>query len=309
MTRLSALAVCFLLTIFACQAQVTGKWYGIAMPVNNVNSNGYLCEFLLKQTGNRVTGTFNYYFRNGYLTNKITGTFDPKTRKLRTREVPIIYHGTKDVGIGIDCIMQGEFSLVASKVETSLTGYFVADENHSLTCIPLKIKFIKQVKEDTKLEEFKEEPETPKPLVTPKPIEKTPEQALEDKKKAELKTRVNEVVNELIVSDDSVSIQFYDNGIVDKDSISVFYNNKLVVYKKMLSDRTPISVKVNVDSNALNNELIMFAENLGDTPPNSALMIISDSKHKYEIFLSSNYQKNATIRLRREGTPRPDAVE
>jgi hypothetical protein len=44
----------------------------------------------------------------------------------------------------------------------------------------------------------------------------------------------------------------------------------------------------------------MFAENLGLIPPNTALMVITDGKKKYEIRLASNLEKNATIRIRRK---------
>ena len=45
------------------------------------------------------------------------------------------------------------------------------------------------------------------------------------------------------------------------------------------------------------NELIMFAENLGSIPPNTALMVVTDGPNRYEVFMSSDLQKNASIRF------------
>jgi putative heme iron utilization protein len=44
----------------------------------------------------------------------------------------------------------------------------------------------------------------------------------------------------------------------------------------------------------------MFAENLGRIPPNTALMVITDGKNRYQVFLSSSLTENATIQLKRK---------
>jgi hypothetical protein len=44
----------------------------------------------------------------------------------------------------------------------------------------------------------------------------------------------------------------------------------------------------------------MLAENLGSIPPNTALMIVTDGKNRYEVFLSSSLTENATVELRRK---------
>jgi hypothetical protein len=304
---LSIILISLICFTAATAQNVKGKWYGIATAEGASASNAYLCELLISQNGTKVTGYMNYYFRDGYFSNPITGTFNATTRKLHTKAIPILYHGNIDIGTGIDCFMEGDFTLKVSKAETTLTGYFFADEAHSLTCTPVKVRFTKQLKEEPLLKDRVIEKEdedsvvvTPPPAVpAPVPVIAPETKAREEKAKAELKTRINDFVNELEVTDDTVRIDLYDNGVVDADSISLFYNGKLVVYKEMLSDRKAISIRVPVDSITANNELIMFAENLGSTPPNSALMIISDSKHKHEVYLSSNFQKNATVRLRK----------
>ena len=39
----------------------------------------------------------------------------------------------------------------------------------------------------------------------------------------------------------------------------------------------------------------MLAENLGEIPPNTALMVITAGKERYEVFLSSDEQRNAKV--------------
>src|ERR1700712_2348078 len=105
------------------------------------------------------------------------------------------------------------------------------------------------------------------------------------------------VSKQIEVSSDSVRLSFYDNAEVDGDSISVFLNGKLVVAHQGLTERA-FNVYVRLDSSLTINEVSMFAENLGKYPPNTALMVISDGDKRYETFLSSDFQGNATIRLK-----------
>jgi hypothetical protein len=44
------------------------------------------------------------------------------------------------------------------------------------------------------------------------------------------------------------------------------------------------------------HEIVVVAENLGDIPPNTALMVVTPiGKDRVEIFLSSNEKKNAKV--------------
>lgn len=47
-----------------------------------------------------------------------------------------------------------------------------------------------------------------------------------------IKTRSNELVKVLTVSDPNVVIKIYDNGEIDGDTISVYLDNKLVLSEK-----------------------------------------------------------------------------
>jgi outer membrane protein OmpA-like peptidoglycan-associated protein len=101
---------------------------------------------------------------------------------------------------------------------------------------------------------------------------------------------------EVFTTSDSVKIELYDNGVFDNDSVSVIYNKKLTVYKQMLLTNKPIRFYVKLDPDQAKNEMIFFAENLGITPPNSALMIITDGDNKRtEVNVTSDLHNNAVI--------------
>jgi archaellum component FlaF (FlaF/FlaG flagellin family) len=289
-------AICCVTTV---QAQtVKGKWYGVGNVSTSSNTNNYLCELILEQKGNVVTGEFNYFFRNGYFSNKIKGVYSTDKRQLKLNFIPMIFYKTVDAAMGVECMMQGTFTLKVSRAESTLSGSFVSDELHAYTATPINIKFTKLLKEIPfqQLVETEIEKENKDTLVRPA---ESPRMKLEREASIQLNMRTKEIVKELEVSEDSVRIDLYDNGDFDHDTISVFYNGQLVQHQQLLETRKPISFKVYVDSLSANNDLVMYAENLGTIPPNSALMVITDKDHRYEINLTSNYQKNAAVRLRR----------
>jgi hypothetical protein len=116
---------------------------------------------------------------------------------------------------------------------------------------------------------------------------------------AEYKQRENIVANEITVASDSLRVDFYDNGEIDGDSISIFYNNQLIAFNRILSTKS-VHFDLHLDTTKEVNEISMFADNLGTIPPNTALMVVTDGKKRYEIRMSSNLEKNATLRIRRK---------
>ena len=106
--------------------------------------------------------------------------------------------------------------------------------------------------------------------------------------------RENNLVKTIITDEEFIQIDLYDNGTIDHDSISVFDNNKQVVKNGGLS-YTPITLKIKMSKENPRHELIMVAENMGEIPPNTALMVITAGKKRYEIFLTSTEEKNAKV--------------
>ncbi len=92
------------------------------------------------------------------------------------------------------------------------------------------------------------------------------------------------------------TVDLYDNGEIDGDSISLFFNGSLILSQKRLSDKA-IRLNLSVDRGRELNELIMYAENLGTIAPNTALMVVNDGDNRYEVRISSDLQKSGVIRF------------
>lgn len=119
-----------------------------------------------------------------------------------------------------------------------------------------------------------------------------------EKKPGDIKfeKRNNDLLKTIEIENETFTVYLYDNGEIDGDSISLFFNGKLVLSHKRLGDKA-ISLKLNADAGKDINELIMYAENLGSIPPNTALMVVNDGDKRYETRISSDLQKSGVIRF------------
>jgi hypothetical protein len=59
----------------------------------------------------------------------------------------------------------------------------------------------------------------------------------------------------------------------------------------------PVSITIKIDLKRTEQELIMVGENLGTIPPNTALMIVYAGDKRYQLYLTSDEQKNAMVRF------------
>jgi hypothetical protein len=76
----------------------------------------------------------------------------------------------------------------------------------------------------------------------------------------------------------------------------VIYNKQLVSYKQVLQTNKPVTFYVKLNAEPMQNEMILFAENMGLTPPNSALMVITDGdKKRTEVNVTSDLEHNTVI--------------
>ncbi|HTM92796.1 MAG TPA: hypothetical protein VL095_10270, partial [Flavisolibacter sp.] len=100
------------------------------------------------------------------------------------------------------------------------------------------------------------------------------------------------------IASDSLFLAFYDNGVVDGDSISVYLNNQPVITSTKL---TSVATKKTIYVGGMNEvKLLLVAENLGTIPPNTGLLVIRDGDKTYQVNFTADMQTNASIILKRK---------
>lgn len=93
---------------------------------------------------------------------------------------------------------------------------------------------------------------------------------------------------------DRLNLKLYDNGVVDNDTVSVFYNGRLLVSKQRLSEEA-IELNVELDEGKTIHEFTLFADNLGSIPPNTALIVVTAGKKRFELRSKASMEENAVL--------------
>ncbi len=151
-----------------------------------------------------------------------------------------------------------------------------------------------------------------KPLKTPPVVKATPQVKAEStipippvvitspviKQRTDIgfEKRNNNLIKTIEIENEIFKVDLYDNGDIDGDSITLFFNGKLLLSHKRLSDKA-ITLNLNVENNKNVNELVMYADNLGSIPPNTALMVVTDGEKRYEVRITSDLEKSGAIRF------------
>ncbi|TCZ74149.1 hypothetical protein [Flaviaesturariibacter aridisoli] len=302
----------FLLLCGSATAQdLNGYWYGSGNVANGGSSNNYMFELLLEQKGTTVKAIVNYYFKNAFRSFKLNGNYNSLSRTVTLFNLPVTYYNSP-VNLEVDCPMDFVGQVRISRVGANIKGSFAAKGSYRNTCPPLYFD-LKQNKDagnrDSVLQaiaQFKEQRQywTPGADDTLVAVNVQQRPVVNYVVSNEFTKRSSELVETIEVDADSVSVDFYDNGEIDGDSISVFYNQQLLTFNRLLSTRA-IHFTVGLDPTRDYNEVSMFANNLGRYPPNTALMTVWDGRQRHEVRLSSNLEKNAMVRIRRK-KPKPN---
>jgi hypothetical protein len=137
------------------------------------------------------------------------------------------------------------------------------------------------------------------PLKNTEPVLPLPKKIIPEMEKTispapEYTSRNTRILKTLAISSETIRVDLYDNGEIDGDSVSLLYNGKMLAFKKRLSDKA-LTFNLVVDKDVPENELVMYAENLGSIPPNTALMVVTDGTRRYEVRITSDLQKSGVI--------------
>jgi hypothetical protein len=270
MLRQIILSVFLLSALFGKAQDINGIWKGKLIMEPGGCFPVYNIELQLQVAGTRITGT-SYHFSDtsNYVKETFEGIYKIDSNNISIGEIGVtVFHIPADC---IPCIKKYNLAFhKGSGAEEQLRGAWSGKTmDNKSTCPPGTIVLTRFDKSS-----FKPEIRLPATLT---------------KRKAEL-------VKEIYVDTGSIKIDFYDNGQIDGDTISVFANNMPVVSNKRLGTR-PITITIKIDLKRTEQEVIMVGENLGTIPPNTALMIITAGDKRYQLYLTSDEQKNAMVRF------------
>lgn len=308
-----------------------GKWTGTITQVNYFTGESYPYNFEMNlvQTGNIVTGTTHIWNSKDYAYIEITGTFDGHTLDIVTAKL-----GQAQIGQNYQwCTIKGKLGYSEATGFAYLSGHsfgrgFSSGDACDMDVIKVKKAIPIPQKKDTtqpvvqKPVVVKKDTQTvvQKPVITPikrdtaqvvkinsadtathklssKPVEVDEKIVIGKKTVEDIMGRKPKPGKTIEVAQRKVKIRITDNATVDGDSISLYFNEEKLLDNAALT-HSPRTVTVELDQNADVNAVILFAENLGRTPPNTALVEIDDGSRKQTIYLESDMERCDIIYLK-----------
>jgi len=116
---------------------------------------------------------------------------------------------------------------------------------------------------------------------------------------AEIEKRFTKSDKSFDFETDSLLLTLYDNGQVDGDTVTVLMNGNIIFSKVGLTTKAN-SKTIYIASNMDSVKLVMYAESLGEIPPNTGLMVVTDGEKRYDVRFSADLKTNSAIVFRRK---------
>lgn len=109
-----------------------------------------------------------------------------------------------------------------------------------------------------------------------------------------LMSRENYLVKKIITHSKTISFDVFDNGTIDNDTITIYDNKKMMIDMNRISYKA-VHFDLSFNETLKFHEIIVVANNLGSVPPNTALIKYKDAKLDEEVFINTDFTKNAKI--------------
>jgi hypothetical protein len=329
--RLTFTLISLLLFMSTLEAQkLTGIWRGYFSAASgifrdDIGEEMYKYEVQIdQQSNNSVKGvTYSYKSTVFYGKSSMQGIFTASSKNLILKELKLV-----ELKIGSNsepCLMTCYLDYVKIGKLEVLQGTFIStNAKNKKDCGSGKVYLERVLKSDFELEDFLAHPKPQVPITQQKPnvkpsttdadqlnrnkVTDTEKLSNNDKLTATdlkksvvssiapkvLTQRDNFLIKRIISSEPQIKVELFDNGTIDNDTISLYHNNEQVIKKGKLNYQ-PLTYSFTCGNEAVSHELILVAENLGEIPPNTAIMVVTIGKKRQEIFLTSDEKKNAKI--------------
>jgi hypothetical protein len=310
---LNFLAIIMWFPMSGFSQKLSGQWRGNFNEMSNDEGTEYVLEIDVK--GEKLEGTSITYFmlrgKKYYTMCAVTGTYDPASKTIVAKEVSKIKANTPEWFS--DCFQTHTLTYYKKGNEEQLSGSWRSTKREDncgrgTTLLSRKL-FTKSnnteplSKSQSQIQSKKENDSKANVYESEKPIRIAPAEKRNQEDIAELPKKINpinqiekrknKVFDTLFIETPEIEISLFDNAEIDGDIITVIFNGDIILSKQTLSEK-PIQLKLHPEKGK-ENLLIMYAENQGKVPPNTAIMRAHSGNAYYKIFLSADDKENAGV--------------
>lgn len=274
--RITTLLLCLIafvpcLGLAQSTVSISGTWMGTLYQDEQAPFNEYSLRFELKQEGPRVVGLTHIALKakpEYHAKMKLEGRWDKGVFSFHELEMMEAEHAT---GWGW-CLKAGDLKLTQEGQYRRLSGPWHGYMD-DFPCNPGTLTV-------ERLNPQQAKPSEPKPVVVEeKPAEPTGDFGVVEGRKITHR-------KEVPVAHEAFTIYVWDGDKVDGDIISLQYNGQWLLRKFPIS-KTKKALRIEIEPGK-ENQLVLYAENEGQFPPNTAAITFFDGKQERSLNLSSD---------------------
>lgn len=297
------LFVSFMLVEDTTAQNLAGFWTGKISRKSGIGYGADNLEIHIYQAGRDIWGyTFSYTDTSRFVLYKFKGMFNKKEKQVELVEYGQAFAMIPDQFFPCEKKLELKYTRINNtKYLTGKWSGVIPDtacypDNELLVAVQ-KVN-LPLFKEDMnivqKINHFFTNKEEYAKAAQEKPETEITQTSNTDSAKIRLFDRKLDIQQILAVKDTAIFISLYDNAINDGDTVSVFLDKKPIVIKQRISNK-PIQFSIPFTNKNEAIELLFQAENLGEIPPNTGVMIVEADGKRYEIRVKSDFEKHAVI--------------
>ncbi|MXV53120.1 hypothetical protein GS399_19310 [Pedobacter sp. HMF7647] len=294
--RVSLILIMLLFCTGLFAQNINGKWYGKIL--QGPGELCQVCDFDVNLKANKKISGMTYSFDDDFdIRIGLSGYFKDDSIYLNEHKELIMADFIRPDGWNV-CIKS--FALKYHKIGSKEyllgrgTGYSVEDADS--ICIPAKIVLSRNLPDLNDYVDQKKDSIIAS-LVTPVPLS-SPPTTLANFAEPFKNTSIKKAT-EIVVHHTNLLIRLRDYLKIDNDTVTVYQNRRMLKQRIWISKR-PVEIELTIDKKYPVNEILLFAENLGQIPPNTSELTLLDGDKSYRIMIESDLQKTAAIYLKYE---------
>lgn len=282
---------------------LAGFWNGKISRKSAIGYGADNFEIHIYQSGKEIWGyTFAYSDTSRFVLYKFNGKLNRKEKRVIIQESGFAFVLIPEQFYPCEKKIELKFSKINNT--KYLTGKWsgvvidaacYADEELLVAVQKVNLPFFKDdMGIIEKIDHFFTNKEKYSNVVQEKPEIEITQTIMPDSASIKLVDRKLDIQQILSVKDTIIYISLYDNAENDGDTVSVFINKKPFITSQRLSNK-PIKFAIPFTNKNEAIELLFQAENLGEIPPNTGIIVVETDGKRYEIRVKSDFEKHAVI--------------
>ena len=273
----------FLVSSVGFTQDYKGIWIGYLTGMGPYYNTNYTLD-VKTQEGNVITGRA-YVYSEHYLTHEGVLDFigDINKNTLKITELSIL-KSIVTLPRQALCIKFADLKFSSKNNFDYLTGNWNGSTEEETDCIPGEV-YLKRI--------------SPGQSKSTDSIPEVVMQQIREDKSLAITFMETDLIKPVVINVNTriITLEVKDYLRQDNDTISIYYNRKLLINRLGIKKQSFI-YPVRLERQSGLNEIILFANNLGEVPPNTSQLIIRDGKSAQKVNIESTKQTSAVIYLR-----------